>query len=47
MSLEPQARGELEADVRADERFERSLLWRELLIAAVVVAMLVARGLLL
>jgi hypothetical protein len=38
---------EPDADARADERFERSLLWRELLIALVIAAVLILRELLL
>jgi hypothetical protein len=34
---------DLEADLAADERFERSLLWRELLIVAIVAAVIAAR----
>ncbi len=47
MSLERATATTLEADVEADERFERSLFWRELLIAAATAAVLVARALLL
>jgi hypothetical protein len=47
MSLERQTAGTLEADVDADERFERSLFWREVLIAAATAAVLIVRALVL
>ena len=33
----------LESDLQADDRFERALFWRELLIAAVVAIVIVLR----
>jgi len=47
MSLERQGATTLEADAQSDERFERSLFWRELLIAVATAAVLVARALVL
>jgi hypothetical protein len=34
---------DVEADLAADERFERSLFWRELLIVAIVAVVIAAR----
>jgi hypothetical protein len=36
---------DLDTDLRADRRFERAVFWRELLIAAVVAAVIVVRAL--
>ena len=47
MSVERTGPTALEADARADERFERSLFWRELLILAATAGALIARGILL
>ena len=35
---------DLDTDLRADERFERAVFWRELLIVAAVVAVVVLRA---
>jgi hypothetical protein len=35
---------DLDAEVRADTRFERKLFWRELLIVAVTAALVVVRA---
>jgi hypothetical protein len=35
---------DLDTDLRADERFERAVFWRELLVVAVVAAVIVLRS---